>query len=395
MNYKIKPLLIIISVAGLILLCINLNLMKEILSAGKVVIAANYDIKALTSLQIEANKTFHLDRFNDSQHIPLPPKTLGAFIHIGKTGGSTISLQLVNGCHSFVPKPCKNRPQTIHPESAVSKLTTYYHVPDFMPLRGGSSQLFKNAHNYNFFIFTLRDPLDRAISSFLYTHPKNRAVELYNDYKDRLTTEQFKNEMKGKGSEKNLMESFEKKVQKEDRILYSCFPLLESYAGALDDFHDYEEREDWEELIRIGECSKVAKMTLNHGIPNAMQHQYWDLRKISEELRDIDLKNLTVFTIRTNALVKDWKNINNYLGQEGNVTISPNTSHARNSKSRDYPIKNILSIEARQKLCLYLEKEYEVYLQLLIYAENIKPKDLSDNFKHAQKNCPWLNLKIP
>eukprot|EP00559_Dactyliosolen_fragilissimus_P005212 CAMPEP_0184858756 /NCGR_PEP_ID=MMETSP0580-20130426/3814_1 /TAXON_ID=1118495 /ORGANISM="Dactyliosolen fragilissimus" /LENGTH=201 /DNA_ID=CAMNT_0027355059 /DNA_START=732 /DNA_END=1337 /DNA_ORIENTATION=- len=201
--------------------------------------------------------------------------------------------------------------------------------------------------------------------------------------------------MKGKGSEKNLMESFEKKVQKEDRILYSCFPLLESYAGALDDFHDYEEREDWEELIRIGECSKVAKMTLNHGIPNAMQHQYWDLRKISEELRDIDLKNLTVFTIRTNALVKDWKNINNYLGQEGNVTISPNTSHARNSKSRDYPIKNILSIEARQKLCLYLEKEYEVYLQLLIYAENIKPKDLSDNFKHAQKNCPWLNLKIP
>lgn len=46
------------------------------------------------------------------------------FIHLGKTGGSTLSLQLRNGCHSFVEKPCHKVPN----ETIVSELVTdYYH----------------------------------------------------------------------------------------------------------------------------------------------------------------------------------------------------------------------------------------------------------------------------
>lgn len=40
------------------------------------------------------------------------------FVHIGKTGGSTISQLLRNGCTSFVTGPCRN----ITHESAVSKV---------------------------------------------------------------------------------------------------------------------------------------------------------------------------------------------------------------------------------------------------------------------------------
>ena len=48
----------------------------------------------------------------------------GAFIHMGKTGGSSLSLLLRNGCHSFMPKPCR----TVPLETTVSKLVgTYYH----------------------------------------------------------------------------------------------------------------------------------------------------------------------------------------------------------------------------------------------------------------------------
>ena len=57
-----------------------------------------------------------------------PPKTPGAYIHIGKAGGSTISHQLLNGCHSFVKKPCK---EAVPYETRISQLTTYYHIPDF------------------------------------------------------------------------------------------------------------------------------------------------------------------------------------------------------------------------------------------------------------------------
>lgn len=48
----------------------------------------------------------------------------GAFIHMGKTGGSSLSLLLRNGCHSFMPKPCR----TVPLETIVSRLVgTYYH----------------------------------------------------------------------------------------------------------------------------------------------------------------------------------------------------------------------------------------------------------------------------
>lgn len=59
-----------------------------------------------------------------------PPRTPGAFLHLGKTGGSTLSHVLRNGCHSWVPKPC-HIPTN---ESYVSQLSTYYHLPDFQKL---------------------------------------------------------------------------------------------------------------------------------------------------------------------------------------------------------------------------------------------------------------------
>jgi hypothetical protein len=54
---------------------------------------------------------------------PLPPRTPGAFIHVGKTGGSTLSRYQRNGCHSFVPKPCRGK--YLLNESYISKTTTY------------------------------------------------------------------------------------------------------------------------------------------------------------------------------------------------------------------------------------------------------------------------------
>jgi hypothetical protein len=53
----------------------------------------------------------------------LKNKTAG-FIHIGKTGGSSLTSVLRNGCHSFVPKPCS----VISNETIISELVTdYYH----------------------------------------------------------------------------------------------------------------------------------------------------------------------------------------------------------------------------------------------------------------------------
>jgi hypothetical protein len=65
-----------------------------------------------------------------------PPATPGAFLHLPKTGGSTLSLLLRHGCHATVlPKPCHNVTTTEQPvESYLSLLSTYYHIADFPKL---------------------------------------------------------------------------------------------------------------------------------------------------------------------------------------------------------------------------------------------------------------------
>jgi len=88
--------------------------------------------------------------------------TIG-YIHIGKTGGSTISNLLRNGCHSFSgSKPCR---KNIANETIISKLVEhYYHVPDFWRLP---------TSNHRAYIISIRDPFQRTVSALLYDHPSN------------------------------------------------------------------------------------------------------------------------------------------------------------------------------------------------------------------------------
>ena len=89
--------------------------------------------------------------------------TIG-FVHVGKTGGSSLSLLLRNGCHSVRRKkdePCRVVPN----ETLISKLVEdYYHTVDFHLMK-------RSLHKT--FLITIRDVYDRAVSSFLYLHPKN------------------------------------------------------------------------------------------------------------------------------------------------------------------------------------------------------------------------------
>jgi hypothetical protein len=87
----------------------------------------------------------------------------GAFVHVGKTGGSTLSVLLRNGCHSWLKHPCRN--VTTPAETVAShKISAYYHVADF--------GLLPKSH-HDFYVVTLRNPYDRVISAFCYEHLSN------------------------------------------------------------------------------------------------------------------------------------------------------------------------------------------------------------------------------
>jgi hypothetical protein len=93
----------------------------------------------------------------------MPPNTSGAYIHIGKCGGSTMTSQLTNGCHSWVAKPCNT---AVENETIISKSTTYYHTPDF-------ARSTIREQLYSFYVVQIRDPLARFRSIFGAYHIDN------------------------------------------------------------------------------------------------------------------------------------------------------------------------------------------------------------------------------
>lgn len=127
-------------------------------------------------------------------------KLNAGFIHIGKTGGSTLSLLLRNGCHFHVRRQQRGSCNHVVPnETTTSKLVqAYYHVPDFHKLPNSKHRIY---------IITTRDVYDRTVSAFLYTHPRN--VPYYGNVE---TSEE----------RRKFME-----------IAYACFPTLEDFAASL------------------------------------------------------------------------------------------------------------------------------------------------------------------
>mmetsp|Transcript_8393 Transcript_8393/g.12626 ORF Transcript_8393/g.12626 Transcript_8393/m.12626 type:complete len:450 (-) Transcript_8393:129-1478(-) len=304
----------------------------------------------------------------DSASPPLPPETLGAFIHIGKTGGSTLSRLLRNGCHSWVKKPCTKEadlPKSL--ESAISKLTTYYHTPDFEGGIFGQKGLEDNHQikPYNFFVITLRDPLSRAISSYAMTHPVRMATE------------------KGFKRDKERVQAH--------RDMYSCFDSLEEYVQLLANFTDYQHN-NWTYFHQQNDCASVAKTTLHH-VNTPMGHSFWDLREVLYKIHK-GLANKAILVVRTEFLWQDWVSANLWLGDEDDLYYNKDI-HFRNSKAMKLPINMELSEEGRMNLCVALEKEYRLYLKLLVVSVNLSEEDAQESLDIARKNCPWLALELP
>ena len=317
---------------------------------------------ALALSPFQRKAALHL--INESRPVP-PQMTLGAFVHVGKTGGSTLSTLLRNGCNEGAPKPCTPERVSKGNEAAVSKLTTYYHDFRRGP-REKESNIFKRPVLHDFYLFTTRDPLERLVSSYLYTHPLNKEAA---DYSYFETTDLFSQKMKELGNNEtavheyflqNVFKQFYKEEANEE--LYPCFPTLNEYAALLDNAQDYREG-NWRKFVTQRDCANAAKLTVHNMVNDAMMHHLYNLPFITWNL-GTGLVNRTIMTVRTEHLNDDWIEVNAFLGQTRDTVQMP---HARlkDSSKVDQPVKKILSQENRRKLCHAIERGYKVYLSII------------------------------
>ncbi len=371
----------------------------------------------LTPLQKLVKETLAEVDQNGRDVLPLPPEpTMGAFLHIGKTGGSTIQQLLRNGCSYSMKKPCKSYDE--FPESKeniISKLTTYYHTNEFsIKLKTDDRKA-----EYKFFVITLRDPLQRAISSFLYSHPSNRAYEGLMQFPKRKRNGILRSVKRDMSKALKIVEnnpSYGKYnpsffrlyhhtqvrlisnvfllyllVQQDSVKMYTCFPSLEDWALKLENFTNYEWKE-WKDYHDGGDCANVAKSTLHHSNPwQAMGHNYWDIRGTMWRIGD--WADRTILTLRTEFLWQDWTSANQWLGEKGEIFTAETVN---NSTDSQFPIRDkTLSEGARKNLCLALQEEYRLYWKLLKVSENLSDDDLARSMEISRKNCPWLDFTLP
>jgi hypothetical protein len=334
--------------------CFRLRLASIV--RGFVLLTIGYTIFVVYSIQnyqpTSNNKDDKGRRYEDPT---MPPRdssiNTAGFIHIGKTGGSSISTLLRNGCTSFVAGPCRN----ITHETAISKYVEhYYHVPDFWRLPDTKHEAF---------IISVRDPFDRSVSSLLYHHPENADV-----YHLRQTQKQLYY----------------------GPLAYACFPTLESFAQLMHGNSancNYPYRQN---SIVADDCTGLACAVI-HGKVRLFSHLFFNYRNILDTKLPTDPPR-RIFVLRQEFLWDDWKMVNQLLGQNEPVVIPNASADWRNITGIKLPVERDISLEGRQKLCLALESEFMSYFRILKKALNINELEFEKNVQISQKNCPNLDL---
>ena len=278
------------------------------------------------------------------------------FIHIGKTGGSTISRVLRNGCHSIRPPPCK--PEGVPNETVASKLVQdYYHIV-LDTARISSS-------NHDIYIISTREVYDRFVSAFVYLHPRNKQI-------------------------------FKRPQSREDMIdklrAYFCFKSLEAFTSHIGDNPlDFSYKNP--DLINNRNCTNLSRAIVA-GQLKALEHMYNNYQNILDWIPSSPARD--IYLIRQDHLWDDWIRINHMLGQTEAVVL-PEIKVRRNmtelAEGKSPIVTKDVSELGRNRLCHALEEEYKAYFELFQQAKNLGSKDIEEAVSAGRERCPHLDFE--
>mmetsp|Transcript_25602 Transcript_25602/g.36526 ORF Transcript_25602/g.36526 Transcript_25602/m.36526 type:complete len:417 (-) Transcript_25602:91-1341(-) len=259
----------------------------------------------------------------------LTPDKQGCFVHVGKAGGSTIGCMLGFVIH------CGEDPKT-----------NFQSVPSLLTATTAHSfhrSVYDCSDEAAYYLFTIRNPLARALSAFNYAKPDL--------------------------SEKH---PFSKKF-KDKEIYVDCdFWTLNDFAerglrkGSSNDASD--------------ECRDRAKKALL-GTEDNLVHWYFNYQYYYEAMPpDAD-----IVVIRNEHIVDDWNTVETLLGGAADVTKE---SLPVNNQYEKKPEEIYLSDTAKVVLCETLCNEIQVYKMILKRAQNIKNEQYIESMQELITSCP-------
>ena len=271
----------------------------------------------------------HKDSQFDIKSVPADKKS--CFVHVGKTAGSTVGCSLGFNLH------CESKVRAS--EFLLSNYTTnMFH-----------SQMYDcDDETTAFFIFVVRNPMDRWISAFNYDNPSRDWDGFRKQY-----------------GEKHFM--FRHKLYAE------CpFDTVNDVGEALSPNSNVTDM-----------CKSRAKASID-GTEHFGCHHYFNYQFHLEAIP----RDATIMTLRTEHLVEDWNSIERQLGgeevleQDNKVIARNNVNKASNNKLK------YLSEESRRLICAKLCNEIESYKKILRLSINLIKKQVQESIDEFMDSCP-------
>jgi hypothetical protein len=321
-----------------------------------------------------------------------------AFVHIGKSGGSTISILLRNGCMNAVDgEPCEEKrwekvkgPAGQVETIASQRIEFYLHTPHAE--RGMLKEYYDRITSV---VMVVRDPLERFISAFLCRHPKNIDAMRARNRRVRLQAE-----MRGEEAPawaKPIWGHSDVETNEIHRASFTgCYPNVNEFAFCADERPlrtvIYNTTISWTKkkgshqrdisLDCVQLCRDIATGTTDN-----IHHVRWNYQSFLNDLSP----EKEVFAIRTTHLWNDWVTVNNILGSTEDVSVpEKGTEEDTVNARRSLPVRNNLTPEGREILCQLLREEIRVYVSMLNRAVNLSNDDVQSSLDGVKNNCPLV-----
>eukprot|EP00956_Cyclotella_meneghiniana_P039386 scaffold170964_cov126-Cyclotella_meneghiniana.AAC.1 len=271
------------------------------------------------------------DRQYPIESVPTDKKT--CFVHVGKTAGSTV------GCAIGFNLHCNNK---VTAPGVFSQYATHmFH-----------SQMYNCEDDSAYFVFVVRNPLERMISAFNYDNPSKDWEKFRREY-----------------GEKHY--NFRKK-------LYMDCPFTT--------FDELAQRG----LSSHGDATDVCRLRAAAAIDGTEHfgcHFYFNYQFHLEAIT----QDATIMTIRTEHLIEDWNTVEYKLGGE-EMLLGPNqTVLAHNNANNASGDKlKYLSAESKTLICEKLCNEIQTYKKILRKSINLSEEQVMESIKELNESCPLI-----
>ncbi|KAK1740159.1 hypothetical protein QTG54_009109 [Skeletonema marinoi] len=322
------------------------------------------------------------------------------FVHLGKTGGSSITCSLPpkiqksgigsSGCSSQDNAANQNNTSSALSQAIIERV-------HLLPAPAQNPR-------FDSFLVTVRNPLERIISWYYYLHPNYPPQKLPHHRNRCYNYQEF----------------------------YQCWPTIQNLTEiglqrVPDNYY-----KNWTKYnqtqTETDKCIQLAWDTIS-GIHHCW-HNYWNFERTYSPLllsllqqpaapqpNNKTLGRQELFVIRTEYISKDWASIETMLQPPVNSTTPSNSTgleipggdeqarinptvlvqhkngfekheniNSNNETKQSH--SSFLSISARQNLCRALCREIQIYKQLLQLAINLDEMDKEVSLSELEELCP-------